>query len=300
MIETFLENKETNVKWVDILAPTAEELRAIASDYHLHRAFVADALQPEHLPKHEPVANTSFFIVRYYAPGNNANADTVQGLTNKIAIFQTDQILLTIHLFEITFFKDIRKELTEAETGPSTHNILNRVFKAVLQTFDAPALELAQGIDRYEEKVFLKKDGKISLSGAYHLKRKIEGCKRIIILSRDIVERIDDPTHQDPDTRDTRDLYIRLLTLYESMAENINQLLTVYFSMSAQRTNEVIRVLTLFSVFFMPLTFIVGIYGMNFQFMPEIEWRLGYPAVLVLMAAVSITIYFWFKRKGWL
>ncbi len=60
------------------------------------------------------------------------------------------------------------------------------------------------------------------------------------------------------------------------------------------------KVLTIFSVFFMPLTFIVGIYGMNFQYMPELQQRWGYPASLILMAAVSALIYGWFKRKDWL
>ncbi len=71
-------------------------------------------------------------------------------------------------------------------------------------------------------------------------------------------------------------------------------------SLSSQRTNEVMRILTLFSVFFMPLTFIVGIYGMNFEFMPELKQRWGYPAVLILMALVAVAIYRWFKRKRWL
>jgi magnesium transporter len=71
-------------------------------------------------------------------------------------------------------------------------------------------------------------------------------------------------------------------------------------SFAAQKTNEVVRVLTVFSVFFMPLTFIVGIYGMNFDFMPELKEKWGYPAALIFMAAVTAIIYFWFKRKKWL
>jgi magnesium transporter len=59
------------------------------------------------------------------------------------------------------------------------------------------------------------------------------------------------------------------------------------------------RVLTVFSAFFLPLTFIAGIYGMNFQFMPELGWKLGYPGVMGLMVAVGIGIWVWFKRKGW-
>jgi len=77
-------------------------------------------------------------------------------------------------------------------------------------------------------------------------------------------------------------------------------LLNVYFSASSQRTNDTMRILTIFSVFFMPLTFIVGIYGMNFKFMPELEWKKGYPAVMILMGIITLLIYIWFKRKKWL
>jgi magnesium transporter len=59
-------------------------------------------------------------------------------------------------------------------------------------------------------------------------------------------------------------------------------------------------VLTVFSVFFMPVTLIVGIYGMNFKWMPELEWRYGYPAVMVIMAAVTLAIYLWFRRNRWM
>jgi magnesium transporter len=82
--------------------------------------------------------------------------------------------------------------------------------------------------------------------------------------------------------------------------DDVNNLMNLYMSLSAKRTNEVMRVLTVFSVFFMPLTFIVGVYGMNFKFMPELSWRLGYPLVMIFMAIVTIIIYFWFKRKRWL
>lgn len=89
-------------------------------------------------------------------------------------------------------------------------------------------------------------------------------------------------------------------TLYNQILESVNNLLNLTVSLAAQRTNDVMRVLTVFSVFFMPLTFIVGIYGMNFDFMPELRQKWGYPGVMILMAVVTGIIYTWFKRKKWL
>jgi magnesium transporter len=71
-------------------------------------------------------------------------------------------------------------------------------------------------------------------------------------------------------------------------------------SYSAQKTNEVMKVLTIFSAYFLPLTFIVGVYGMNFELMPELRWKFGYPAVLLFMFIVFLVIYLWFRRRKWL
>ena len=89
-------------------------------------------------------------------------------------------------------------------------------------------------------------------------------------------------------------------TLIETNHDDINNLMNVYISISSQRTNEVMRTLTVFTAFFLPTTFIVGVYGMNFENMPELQHPYGYPAVLGFMLLVTILIYTWFKRKGWM
>jgi magnesium transporter len=71
-------------------------------------------------------------------------------------------------------------------------------------------------------------------------------------------------------------------------------------STSANKTNDVMKILTIFSAYFLPLTFIVGLYGMNFDFMPELGWKYGYPMVIGFMVLVFLLIYIWFRRKKWL
>ncbi|WP_073410118.1 CorA family divalent cation transporter [Flavobacterium johnsoniae] len=90
------------------------------------------------------------------------------------------------------------------------------------------------------------------------------------------------------------------MLLYDQVQEDANNLLNIYLSLSARKTNDVMKLLTIFSVFFMPLTFIVGIYGMNFRYMPELESPLGYPLTMLVMVLVCGVIFFWFKRKKWL
>lgn len=284
-------------EWIDITHPEKEELQAIAKEYNLEQASVNDCLQSDHLPKYETIDGYAFIIFRIYSEQDALEADTVQELTNKIAIFFTDQYVISIHRKEQPFMADLIKNL---QAGKFTHSgqLLNMIIRACLISYDAPSVKLAQAIDYYEEQVFLKNRKVPLLKGLYYLRRKIDLVKRMLILSYDIIDNID--TNGDVNTRDTRDLYIRLQNVYESLYDNINQLLNVYFSTSSQRTNEIMRVLTIFSVFFMPLTFIVGIYGMNFKYMPELDWKAGYPAVMILMALITVGIYFWFKKKGWM
>jgi magnesium transporter len=86
----------------------------------------------------------------------------------------------------------------------------------------------------------------------------------------------------------------------DELLDDANTLLNVQLALASHRTGEVMRVLTVFSVFFLPLTFIVGVYGMNFRFMPELNSPWGYPAVLGAMLLVTLLIYRWFRSRGWL
>jgi magnesium transporter len=295
-----LQNKSDKFEWIDLTDPTTGELQQIAQQYELHPSSVQDCLQPEHLPKCEEFENNIFIITRLYDTNASQDADTVQEVTNKLALFFTDNYVITIHRFPVHFLRQIKEKAVDTHKCKDTANLLNLIFKAVLLSYDGPASKLAQELEDYETKVFLENKTPAILKGLYHLKRKVDVTKRMLILSKDILDTLDNPDESTPYTRDTRDLYVKLQNVYDTLHESTNNLLNIYFSLTSQRTNEVVRILTIFSVFFMPLTFIAGIYGMNFDFMPELRWKLGYPGVMALMALVTLCIYVWFRRKGWL
>lgn len=287
-----------NIDWHDLVDPSEEELSEMAQKYGLHRQLVNDCLQPDHLPKYEKMDNYSFVIFRIYGDNGSMEADTVQQLTNKIAIFCSPEFIITIHRERNESLEQL-KESIQLENCNSTAELLNIIVYACLKTYREPLQKLSKKVDQYEGVVFLRAKKIQSLKGLYYLKRKIDLIRRMLILSYEIIDEID-PDGGNVDTRETRDEYVKLQHMFDSLSDNIQQLLTVYFSASSQRTNEIMRVLTLFSVFFMPLTFIVGIYGMNFDYMPEIGWKGGYPAVMVFMVAITIATYFYFKKKDWL
>ena len=103
-----------------------------------------------------------------------------------------------------------------------------------------------------------------------------------------------------PAAQDLRETTDGLLFFADELVEEATSLLNLELGLAAQRNNDTMRVLTIFSAFFMPLTFIVGIYGMNFAAMPELHHPWGYPGVWLLMLAVVIAIWGWFKHKRWL
>ncbi|MBE9463200.1 CorA family divalent cation transporter [Dyadobacter subterraneus] len=301
MIKTFADKSEHPFEWLDVTDPSMDELHEIAKKYNLHESSVNDCLQPDHLPKYEIVGNEGdvFIILRLHTSEVANQADTVRELTDKIAIFMKEERVITIHKKPWPESEKIKDEYIKSDYCKSAHHILNEIVKTGLATYDQHAARLNREIEFFETNMFLKNRKRSLLEGLYYLKRKVDVTRRILILTFEIVDKIDNQPGNTY-TRDTRDLYVKLHNIYDTLFENTNHLLTIYFSLSSQRTNEIIRVLTIFSVFFMPLTFIVGIYGMNFEHMPELKMRFGYPGVMLLMGVVTGCIYYWFKKREWL
>lgn len=300
MVKQIASVNEQGFDWIDLTAPTKDEITEIADKYGFHQASVEDATEPDHLPKYENFRNYGFVIFRFFSMSSNHEADTVQELTDKISIFYSDKFVVTVHQKEWPHFEDVSQKFVAAGDCQGSIHLFQEIVRYGLLTFDAPLDALGKKIDTLEERVFLKNKNIPILKRLYYVKRKIDVLKRLLLLTNDIIDHIDPPESSNEYTRDIRDLYVKQQSLFDSVADNTTHLLAIYFNISSQRTNETIRVLTIFSVFFMPLTFIVGIYGMNFDFMPELHQRWGYPGVMILMAVIVIGIYIWFRQKKWL
>jgi magnesium transporter len=104
----------------------------------------------------------------------------------------------------------------------------------------------------------------------------------------------------DPYLRDIYDHVLEVIDSLESSRDHANTLIDTHFSLTNSRTNEVIRFLTIITSVFIPLTFVTSIYGMNFKFMPELEWRYGYPTVLIIMLAMFLGFTWYCRKKNWI
>lgn len=287
-------------EWIDVENPGAEELQELGQKYGLHPSSVRDCLQPEHLPKYEIANNIVFIITRIYDAKAHIEADTIQELTNKLSIFYHEKFIITVHRYPVDLIPEIVEKYIDTGLIKTPGSLLTRIVRSALRTFDDPAVKLADDLDYYETKTFLQAKPVSLTKGLYHLKRKVAVSKRVLKLSEVILVNMHLQKLSSTELQDLKDLYVHMTTLFDELNDSANHLVNTYISLSSQRTNEVMRVLTIFSVFFMPLTFIVGIYGMNFRFMPELNVWYGYPLVLLMMLLITAVIYVWFRRKGWL
>lgn len=300
MAAEFCHLKDSEIEWTDFVDPSAEELEEISKKYNLNPYTLIDSLDPDHLPKYEEHNNTHFIIVRL-AKEEKKQDQSIRTLSSKIALFFNDDFIITIHRAEQPLIATIREQFVNSGKISSTAGIAIRIIREALHTYEQPAMQLSDKIDFFESKLFLKKNFPANLiESIYFLKNKAGIYKKILLLSNEVVSSVKVGSDDRPALRDVHDLHTKLVLLYDQVQEDANNLLNIYLSLSARKTNDVMKILTIFSVFFMPLTFIVGVYGMNFKFMPELNYKYGYPLAMLSMVVISVVIFIWFKRKKWL
>jgi magnesium transporter len=310
---TVVEQDRAGFTWLDVVAPTADELADLAARFNLDPISMQDCLDPEHLPKFEQFETYAFAIIRVYDEGADDLCATMQELTRKVAIFYAATFLLTIHRVEQPWLRALEDRIAselakEGEQGKEVlqSKVLTKLLNAAVDTFAPPLEALEKRTDAFETALF--EGGHVagpglasSLREIHLLKRQVTLVKRLLWRFLDVVQRMTPPTGRAATLfRDVQENVESYHFYADELLDDTNTSLNIQLSLATHRTNEVMRVLTVFSVFFLPLTFIVGVYGMNFRYMPELERRWGYPAVLALMGFVTLVIYLWFRRRGWL
>jgi magnesium transporter len=277
--------------WIDIEDANKKELEVIASKYNLSYFLMKDSLDVGHLPKYEQLHQHDFFIFRAYTSNINLNIDEIGEMSNKIAFFIFEDKLITIHRAHFSFLN------IHEEKHIKLSELFLRIVGFMIESFKKPTIDLSNKITQIEKTIFLKDYRVVLIEELYFIKSQARILKKIISITESIIHQSQDKYKVSYIHQDIQDQLLHLLTMNEESLENSTQLMNTYLSLSDQKNNEVVRLLTIFSVFFLPLNFIAGIYGMNFSFMPELTWKLGYAFALSLMAIVVIVIYLWFRRK---
>jgi magnesium transporter len=300
MAFVIFENKEQMLTWVDVTAPSSTELTELSKTYDLNHFALSACLQPDHLPKHEDIDGTHFIITRVLMPIRSGKSVSIQSISTKIAFFYRPGLLITIHRIPHDFIQDVRMRFFDKGQFKLVESIVAKLLWHILHSYELPAVGLSTELDEFENMVFSQNLTPQMLLELYQIKRKALMSKKLLLFTQEAISSVKLPVAKADDLQDSRDLHLKLLNIYDQIHEDVSNLVNFYLSISAQKTNDVIKVLTIFSVFFMPLTFVAGIYGMNFDYMPELKMRYGYPLLLGIMVLLSCGIYLWFRKKRWL
>lgn len=303
MIKQIFHNEETDFRWIDVISPSEKEYEELTQTYNLHPASVKDCLSPMHLPKCELIEGVIFMILRLHDKAAPDDADDVGELTNKIAIFSSERFLITIHRKNAAYITPLKRlwgDLRQVK-DPSRSHLFNEIIDTVIRTYDDGLQKDARQLDALEKRIFEEGKNKQLIWDLYIVKRRVSISQRMLQLTRNTLEKFRRYDNEDdPFSNDLLETNDFLFFIAEGLHENVNNLINLHLSLASHQTNEVMGVLTIISVFFLPLTFIVGVYGMNFDHMPELHYQGSYFTVWGLMIGITVVIYFWFKRNKWL
>jgi magnesium transporter len=278
-------------KWIDIENTIKEDLEKITKEHGLNYYLIKDSLEKGHLPKYEKNHSVEFYIFRAYTSDIKLHIDEVGEMSNKIAFFLFEDKLITIHRAHFNFLNIQEEKIIKI------NELFLRIVKLMLDTFQKPTIDLSNKISEIERTIFLKDHRNVLLEELYYIKSQSRILKKVLHITQSVIEQSANNFIASFQYQDIKDTLLNLITYNDESVENSNQLMNTYLSISDQKNNEVVRLLTIFSAFFLPLTFIAGVYGMNFDFMPELKWKVGYYFSISLMITVVIVIYIWFRKK---
>ncbi len=280
-----------NFEWIDVVASVGDRLDDLASEHGLNPILLADSIQLGHLPKLESSGDFHFLILRAYTAEAGKRVTSIPDLSNKIAFFYNENKIITIHRAEFVFLEEIRKGQSNVD------KLLLDIVRELVATYELPSLWLSRRMDALERIIFLKDSKNISIEELYYLKSQVRVIKKLLILTQSTILQIHVDEENLNELFDIKDRLVQSVLTFDEILEDAHHLMNTYLSIAAQKNNDVMKLLTIFSAFFLPLTFIVGVYGMNFENLPELKWENGYYWIWGLMITISVGIFYWFKRK---
>ncbi|WP_276356776.1 magnesium/cobalt transporter CorA [Cohnella caldifontis] len=291
---------ESYVKWfwVDFDCPSEEETKLLDTFFHFHPLAIEDCLHLLQRPKVDHYEGTHFFVVHGIDP------DTLK--VDEIDFFIGARGIVTFHLQPSAEVQEAWRRMQEPEAvGNRDHHFVAYLILDKLVDNYFPTL---YRIEDHMNDLETREDSEplqTLIDEVYDIRSDLLRLRRTVIPMRDLLYRILN-SDKIPGMRehvayytDIHDHLLKLTDMIEADREMTADLRDSYDSIRSSRMNGIMKTLTVITTIFMPLTFIAGIYGMNFRYMPELNWHWGYFAVLGVMVGLGVGMYAWFKRKGW-
>ncbi|WP_405446669.1 magnesium/cobalt transporter CorA [Streptomyces achromogenes] len=296
--------------WLGLHEPTEREFAGVAELFDLHPLAVEDAVEAHQRPKLEHYGDTLFAVFKTvcYVEHERLTATSEVVDTGEIMVFVGEDFVITVRHGRHGSLGPLREELEtdpqQLAKGPTAvlHAIADLVVDDYLNVTDA-----VQGdIDQVETEVFSENGARLDPGRIYQMKRELLELKRAVVpLGRPVEDLATRPLRVvAPEIqayfRDVLDHLIRAKEQIAAFDELLNSILQAHLAQVTVAQNEDMRRITAWAAVIAVPTMVCGVYGMNFDHMPELHWRLGYPLVMVVMAAACLALYRGFRRNGWL
>jgi magnesium transporter len=291
--------------WVDLRDEPAEVSKSILREtFGFHPLAVDDAVEETHVPKVDDWEEYVYLVLRAVVFDDQGEEELG---TPEVDVFLGRGYLVTYQSRPIAAVDRVwsacQRDQRHLRQG-ATH-LLYKLADELVADYLAVVEEIDAAIDEIEDQVFTDPQPEL-LERIFVLKRGLLHLRRIIAPQREVLSKLarGDYVLVEPRSqmffRDVYDHLVRLHDITESMRDLVGSALDTYLSVTSNRMNEAMKVLTVIATIFMPLSFIAGVYGMNFHYMPELGWRLAYPAVWLIMLGISVLMLIYFRRRGWL
>ena len=288
--------------WVDIEGRSAESDSILRSVFGFHALAIEDVYNDRHRPKIEDYDDYLYIIFR----GLEEKYELKEVKTIELDLFLGQNFVVTHHSSSLKSISAVHASINKAELKGMArgsvflaHAILDKLVDRYLPLSE----EYEEEITSIERSVL---SGGDELLRIVDLKGGLPRIRRLVIAHRDLAARLKNaefdeiPTDAKPFFRDVHEHLGQLTEQLEDQRVDLNAVFDAFHSLSAHRMNEIMKVLTLISTIMLPLTFMVGVYGMNFKHMPELEWQWGYLGVWLVMIGIVVGQLAYFRRRRWL
>lgn len=279
-------------------------VESIGSHFSLHPLVLEDIVTTGQRPKLEDYGDYLFITIKVLAMDEQSKEVS----SDELSILLGSNYVLTFHETDKDVFEPVRERLRKSagrlrKGGPDY--LAYALIDAVVDNYFTVFERLGEHFEDLQDNV-VQDPSPQTLSAIQHFKNELLLLRKAIWPVRDVIngmQRSESPLISrttEVYLRDVHDHAIQILDTIETFRDMLAGMLDIYLSSLSNRLNAVMKVLTIIATIFIPLTFLAGVYGMNFKFMPELEWRWGYPLLWVFMVSVAVGMLVWFRRKRWL
>lgn len=284
--------------WVDFDRPTEEEAKELQDFFHFHPLAIEDCFHLLQRPKLDYYEDVQFFVL-------HAINEMTLG-AEEVDIFLGDRYVVSFHFAQLKAVDEAWLRIKESKQVQEINHLFcaYTVIDHLVDQYFPCVYQIEDQLNELESNTGQKSIEKL-MSETFEVRSKLLKLRRTIFPMRDLLYRVissDRIMGLKDQVFFFSDIYDHLLKLSEILESNRDvtaDLRDSYISLNSNRMNNIMKTLTVITTIFMPLTFIAGIYGMNFQNMPELSWSWGYFGVLAVMFGIGIGMFLWFRHKGW-